>query len=282
MSRFEAGLPAGTAFLVVARRQSGSTFYVLVNDIDGSEIDGRIANSKVHVDGRDYVHGDKYALAVADIADWLVTYPDRPEEGNLLGKYLLLRQDGLVSGPCDPYDSEFQHFRFFEMEYSFVPPDPKEWEVSGKTNSQDILMQQGRNDPNKYNAVYATHYEVPVLKTDPEMIDYVFRKSRGDDFGDPERYTLLKHDISPYTGQEARCARSHQVVEDRQALLSEETRERGLMIVEHLQLVCIHPRIINIAVVITYIHSYLPGRRDPEVDEKADRVFKSLAFKTRN
>ena len=281
VSRFEAGLPAGTDFVVVARRRSGSTFYVLVNDIDGSQIDGRIANPKVHVDGRDFVHGDKYALATTDIADWLITYPDRPEEGNLLGKYLLLRQDGLVSGPCDPYGSEFRHFRFFEMEYSFVPPDPKGWEVSSEANGHDFLMQQGRNDPNKFNAVYAMHFDVPVFKTDQEMIDSISR-SKSDDFGNPKRYTLLKHDVAADTAHEARCVRSIQVVEDKQALLSEETRERGLMIVEHLQLACIHPRIDTMAVAITYLHTHPPGRRDPEVDEKADTVFKSLAFKTRN
>ncbi|NNJ97260.1 MAG: hypothetical protein HKP12_08870 [Gammaproteobacteria bacterium] len=74
------------------------------------------------VRGQAHAAGDTIELAIADVVDWLISYDDRPEKGNLLGKYMLMRQDVLMSGPCDPQHREFKHFRLFRSDYSFVPP----------------------------------------------------------------------------------------------------------------------------------------------------------------
>jgi hypothetical protein len=77
------------------------------------------------------------------------------------------------------------------------------------------------------------------------------------------------------------CAVSRQTVADRQAALAD-SGETGLLIRESRTLVCVHPVETDIAVVVNYSHRYLPGNRDPEFVSKADEVFASIAFKTRN
>jgi hypothetical protein len=282
--RFDAGLPPKTIFAVVARDDCGAHFYVGVDAIDATMVHGQISDDR-HVCGRLYEKGGKISMDRADLVDWLVIYPDRPEEGNLTGKYLLLRQDGLASGACDPQDPEFQHFRFFEMEYSFVPPDPKGWKVRGKEvvsgmGLVDFTMQEDGDSPNEVNTLYAARYESPSFATDKEFVEKL-KEVEKKNLGDPDRYTLLEHDVADDTVHEARCARSHQVIEDRQALLSK-SGDRGPMIREILSLWCVHPLMETTIVGITYTHRYQPGYRNPEFTERADTVFKSLAFKTRN
>ena len=275
---FNAGLPPDTHFGVAGFSDAKRNFWVEVTGVEGDRIDGSISVEHVVVNGRDYTRGDKFGLTKAEIVDWLIVYPDRPEEGNWLGRYLLLRQDDLVSGACNPYDPEFQHFRFIAMEYSFVPPNPERWSVPKKKSERlDMQLEQYGEGPHEHNMMYSIHFKDPVFQTEQEMIDFL--KAGKDDFGDPDRYTLLKRDIEAYSGHQTKCVRSQQVVEDKQALLSDETRERGLMIVEHLQLVCIHPRIPTMAVGLTYVHAHQPDHRDPQVDEKVDAIFESLAFR---
>jgi hypothetical protein len=275
---FKAGLPQGTFFYVVARKDNERHFIVEVNDIDGSRINGRIL-STAQVNGRQYNRGDEYSLDMEDIVDWIVIYPDRPEEGNLLGKYMLLIQDGLISGPCDPQDSEFQHFRLFRENYSFVPPSDAGWDLRGKNPFAEVGLQKEGDSPNELNTIYAVRYKVPLFKTDQELVTMT-KESEEKNLGEPERYTLKEHTVTPYKEKETKCAVSHQVIEDKKALLAK-SGERGPMIREILSLVCVHPRELNTAVTLTYSHRYQPGHRDSEFMDKSNTIFKSLAFKTR-
>ena len=95
---------------------------------------------------------------------------------------------------------------------------------------------------------------------------------------DPNRYTLKEHTVTAYTKKETKCALSHQVIEDKKALLAK-SGERGPMIKEILSLVCVHPRQWDTAVNLTYSHRYQPGHRDSEFIDKANTIFESLAFK---
>ena len=277
--RFDAGLPPETLFVVVAFSDYGTTEYVFVDATDATQINGLMYRDS-RVNGRRYDRGDRISLDITDVVDWLIQYPDRPEEGNLTGKYMLLRQDGLAHGACNPQDSEFQHFRFFAWEYSFVPPGVEGWEADGQTNDADMSMQEKGDSPNELNTLYANGYSAPAFATDQEFIDKIIEVEKKN-LGDPARYTLFEHRVAAYTEHETRCVRSHQVIEDNQALLSK-SGERGPMTREILSLACVHPRMNTMVVGITYSHRYQPGHRDPAFTEKADTVFKSLAFKIRN
>jgi hypothetical protein len=49
-----------------------------------------------------YAPGDNISVNKSEIVDWYIIHKDRPAEGNMIGKYLLLKQDGLAAGTCDP------------------------------------------------------------------------------------------------------------------------------------------------------------------------------------
>lgn len=277
--RYDAKLePSATLFVMI--RTSGPddhppNFYVEVTKVEDAKIHGRIASDGVIVDGRRYRRGKKFTLTVTDIIDWLFIYPDRPEEGNLLGKYMLLRQDGLVSGPCDPLHSEFQHFRLFREEYSFVPPTGSTWRLYGKGPEWDMTMQEHGIGPDEANTVYAVRYEVPIFTTDQELVDLTIEAEKKN-LGDPSRYTLKEHEVVAYTEVNARCALSRQLIDDNAAL--RRTGERTPMIREVMSLVCVHPSKRNMAINLAYSHRYQDGHRDPGFTDRAKAVFQSLAF----
>lgn len=72
--------------------ENNATFYTDVTNVYESYLLGRVLRSQ-RVRGQAYAAGDTIELAIADVVDWLISYDDRPEKGNLLGKYMLMRQD---------------------------------------------------------------------------------------------------------------------------------------------------------------------------------------------
>ncbi len=277
--RHNAGLEPETTLYVMFRTSGPDdhppNFYVQVKKVEGAKIHGKIASDGVILDGRRFRRGKKFTLTVSDIIDWLVIYPDRPEEGNLLGKYLLLRQDGLVSGPCDPLNSEFQHFRLFREDYSFVPPSGQTWRLYGRNSESDMTMQEHGAGPDEANTVFVARYEVPALSTVQELVNLTIEAERKN-LGDPNRYTLKEHEVNAYTEKDAICSLSRQVIYDNAAL--KRTGERTPMIREIMSLVCVHPSKKNMAINLSFSHRYHAERRDPDFIEKATAVFQSLAF----
>ncbi len=88
--RYLAGLPQGETFFVttVVRDSAGrfEQIFILVDQIDGNVVKGRIASEILAVDG--YRHGQPHTFHEADIVDWLISKPDGSEEGNFVGKFL--------------------------------------------------------------------------------------------------------------------------------------------------------------------------------------------------
>lgn len=274
--RFKAGLPPNTSFIVVARNDQKRHFYMKVNAVDESQIQGRIDSSE-RVKQRPYDAGDKLSLDLTDIVDWLIIYPDRPEEGNLTGKYLLMREDGLMSGPCNPQHSEFQHFRLFLESYSFVPPSEAAWRMRGRDANFDAsLATVATGGMNEVNTIYTVRYKTPIFKTDQELINKITETEKKN-IGDPDRVALLDHKVTAYKEKETRCVLSHQVIEDKNALL-DKSGKRGLMNREILSLVCVHPKKQDTVVALSYSHRYHPGKKDTMFPNKANNVFQSLAF----
>ena len=288
LSRYESGLPEGAVLKAIVFDDEKITSQVTVWTVDGNLIHGRI--SRMHtIKGKLYAPGDNISINKADVVDWYIIHQDRPAEGNMIGKYLLLKQDGLAAGACDPHDIEFQRFRFFAQDYSFVPPGTAAWEMRLPREGEDMLMLEKGPGPDELNTLSSTRYRFPLINSNQELVDVTrgFMEYTPDD---PDRYTLIKHEIVPYKKKAtipvnfnslARCVVSRQVIADKQALLLE-SREKGTLIRETQTLVCVHPTETDRAVVLNYSHRYQPGSRDPEFISKARRVFESIAFKTRN
>jgi len=281
-------LPPETSLSVTVRGcilcGAAQQFSVYVDSFQGDQIVGRVAGVNgfnVVVDGGNYEPGDTYSLTTQDIVDWTIEYRDRPQEGNLLGKYLLLQQDGLVSEPCDPQHDEFQHFRLFRDTYSFVPPNGPRWYLKGKhyvgNMPMDMSMQQEGVTPYELNTLSAMRLgETPFYATEQALVDMLTETYR-QSFANTSRYTTIEHEVTAYTRLDAKCALLHRVLEDARALLSA-SGERGPMIREIMELTCVHPSASDLVVQFTYSHRYQDGFRNPEFVDQANRVFQSLAF----
>ena len=154
---------------------------------------------------------------------------------------------------------------------------------------QDMVMLEKGVSPNELNTLSSTRYRFPLINSSQKLVDTTrgFMEYAPED---PDRYTLIEHEIVQYTKKAkmrsnfnslAMCVVSRQVIADKQALLLE-SGEQGTLIRETQTLVCVHPTERDRAVVLNYSHRYQPGKRDPEFTNKAQRVFESIAFKTRN
>ena len=288
LRRFERGLPDGTDFRVIFFDDEKFTGQVSVWLTEGDLVEGRLSNLHT-IKGKPYAPGEVISVNKSDVVDWYIIHRDRPAEGNMIGKYLLLKQDGLAAGDCDPHDIEFQRFRFFAPDYSFVPPGAGDWEMRLPREGQDMLMLEQGGSPNELNTLSSTRYQFPIINSHQQLVDTT-REVMEYRPADSERYALIEHEIEPYAKKEttpvtfnslALCAVSRQTISDKLALLAE-SGERGLLIRESRTLVCVHPSESDMAVVLNYSHRYQPGNRDPEFINKANMVFESIAFKTRN
>ena len=288
LSRYESGLPEGAELKAIVFDDEKYTAQVTVWTVDGTLIHGRL--TRMHtIKGKLYGPGDNISINKSEVVDWYIIHQDRPAEGNMIGKYLLLKQDGLAAGACDPHAIEFQRFRFFAQDYSFVPPGTDGWKMRVPREGEDMLMLEKGPGPDELNTLSSTRYRFPFINSNQELVDTTrgFMEYAPED---PDRYTLIEHEIVPYKKKAtipvnfnslAMCVVSRQVIADKQALLLD-SAEKGTLIRETQTLVCVHPTERDRAVVLNYSHRYQPGNRDPEFISKARRVFESIAFKTRN
>ena len=288
LGRYENGLPEGAELKAIVFDDEKYTSQVTVWTVEDNLIHGRISRRHT-IEGKLYAPGDNISINKSDVVNWYSIHQDRPAEGNMIGKYLLLKQDGLAAGACDPHDIEFQRFRIFAQDYSFVPPGTEGWEMRVPQEGQDMLMLEKGPGPNEVNTLSSTRYKFPLINSQQELVDTT-RGFMGYTPEDPDRFTITEHEIVPYTKKQtmpvnfnslAMCVVSRQVGVDTQALLLE-SGEQGTMLRETQTLVCVHPIERDRAVVLNYSHRYQPGNRDPEFLNKARQVFESIAFKTRN
>jgi hypothetical protein len=277
VDRFHAGLPPGTDFLVVARDGPYQQYYVRVDQIVDDVIYGHM-DSNVFVSGRGYAKGDSYNLSSSEIVDWLISYPDRPEEGNLAGKYIVRLDDGLVSGPCDAQHPELTRFRVYQPGYSFMPPVTEGWVLKEGDRNADVGSQRIDDSLDMIDTVFSDRMRVRKRSagmTIQEFADYIEEIER-ENLGDPDRYTLLEHAVTPLTGQDKRCVTARQVIEDREALSP--SGGRSLKIREIMELVCFHPGDDRTLVRLSYVHTHPVGQGRAEFQDQAFAMFDTLSF----
>jgi hypothetical protein len=275
--RFQNGLPDGGNFYAIVFNDQEGTSYIEVDSSASGLIRGYV-NFGNSIKGEVYAAGDSIILDQSDLIDWSITYPDRPADGNLLSKYILLKQDGLAAGDCDPTDIELQHYRYFSVNYSFAPPGTDSWELGEPGDGVDVMMQEKDEDLDEIYTISSARYRIPLTNSDQQLIKQVRTLWNYDDEAGV-RYNVVKLEADTFTKKEARCARAQHTVEDKEALLAA-SGKRGLMITDVQTLLCVHPAVKQLAVVLNYSHLHHPGKRDSEFIIKADKVFESLAFTT--
>jgi hypothetical protein len=277
-NRFRDGLPDGGVFYAIVFNDQKGSSYIEVDSSDNGLIRGyvKFGNS---IKGETYTTGNYIVLPQSDLIDWSITYLNRPADGNLLSKYILLKQDGLVKGDCDPVDAELQHYRYFSVSYSFIPPGTDGWKLGDPGEFRDMIMQEKDKDRDETNTITSSRHRIPSNISDQEMLVLVRRFG---EYGSEEgvRFNLIKLEADAYTKPETRCARARHIVEDKEALFAK-SGKRGFMIRDVETLLCVHPVGKQLAIVLNYSHLHHPGKRDAEFSNKADKVFESLAFTTR-
>jgi hypothetical protein len=275
--RFQKGLPEGGTFYAIVFNDQEVTSYIEVDSSDSSLIRGYV-NFGNSIKGEVYDTGDTIILDQSDLVDWSITYLDRPADGNLLSKYILLKQDGLATGDCNPADTELQHYRYFSVNYSFVPSGTDGWELGEPGEGIDVIMQEKDEDLDEINTISSARYRIPSTNSDQQLIKLV--RTFGN-YGDEEgvRYNVVKLEADTYIKKETRCVRAQHTVEDKEALLAK-SGKRGFMIKDVQTLLCVHPVGKQVAVVLNYSHRHHPGKRDAEFIDQANKVFESLAFTT--
>jgi hypothetical protein len=273
--RFHDGLPEGGIFYAIVFNDQKGTSYIEVDSSDRGLIRGYV-NFGNSIKGEVYDTGDYIILAQSDLVDWSITYLDRPADGNLLSKYILLKQDGLATGDCDPADTELQHYRYFSVNYSFVPPGTDGWELGEPGEGVDVIMEEKHEDLDEIYTISSARYRISSTNSDQQLIEQV--RTFGN-YGNEEgiRYNVVKLEADTYTKKGTRCARAQHTVEDKNAPLAK-SGKRGLMIKDAQTLLCVHPVGKQVAVVLNYSHLHHPGKRDSEFINKANKVFESLAF----
>jgi hypothetical protein len=282
IERFEAAGRKDSSFHIMVRRARPEdrppNYFITYRGHDGDRIEGKVATDGVVVDGRRYRRGKKLVVDSADVMDWVIIHPDRPEEGNLIGRYLLLRQDDLLEGPCDAEHPELVRSRIFRETFSFAPPTGFDWILRGGLNDLELSLFRAGGTAEDLHSIFVGRYaDCDACRSPDELVATLasFVETGGGE--QPAGFRLQDYDVAPYPSDRAVCARlaftslaagvqlpDGQVVEQ--------------VIREIAEIACVHPSAAAEGLTLGYIHHYVPGARDPELDERIEALFASLAF----
>jgi hypothetical protein len=152
----------------------------------------------------------------------------------------------------------------FQNAYSFMPPDEPGWRVAARNAHQLAFARPGAS-PDETFAIQGRIFRLPAWATGEEFVELI-RKGLAEQAADP-RYTPIRHDVIAELSAKETCARSHFV-----------TQDKGVLILEVRTRSCAHPKNRDYAVTLVYSHRYPPGRPDPRLAEKAERLFSSVEY----
>lgn len=161
--------------------------------------------------------------------------------------------------------------RVAQQGYSFLPPAEPGWVEALRNPSRVMLGKFGEN-PDETFAIQALVTRAPEKGSGSELIRFVREEQERD--VDPKRHRVLKHEVIATTQNGAHCARSYIASEDNAA--RKRSARAGIMLIDALSLTCRHPKNSAILITITYSHRFYPENQDPELAEKAARVFHTL------
>jgi len=154
-----------------------------------------------------------------------------------------------------------------------MPLNEPGWLIGARNSYQLALLKRGE-EPEGTLAIQATLVKLPAFTTDEELARLVKERQAQDT--DPQRFTVMTHDVTAYSQQGTACVKSHMVTEDHMAVKRSGTP--GDMVLEALTLTCPHPTDQRVGVNVTYSQRSYPAQRDPAFLEKATSVLQSIEF----
>jgi hypothetical protein len=257
-------------------------FFLNVRKVEEGSIAGRIATDGVVVDGRRYRLGKKFTADISSVIDWLIVHEDRPEEGNLLGRYLLLRQDGLMSGPCDPSHRELRRSRIFRETYSFAPPEKFNWKLRGGLNDLEVSLFKPDSTGSDMHAAFVGRYSsCELCENSDDIVNNLKSLVESKEIVDAKGFALTSYEVMSFDHPQASCAELRLISKGRD-LESQQSGQQVIVTREILEIACIHPWKKDEGITLGYIHHYVTGARDPDLDSRVAELFESLAFSRLN
>jgi len=157
--------------------------------------------------------------------------------------------------------------RISQKGYSLVPLNEKGWLIAGRNAYQIALVKRGES-PDETFAIQALPFRLPTFKTHEEFVT-IIKEGQAKDT-DPQRFKIVKQEVTDYLMKGTDCVKSHMITEDHSAVKI--SGKSGKMLLEALTLTCAHPKDNNVGISIIYSQRYYPGQRDAAFVEKATRV----------
>ncbi len=161
--------------------------------------------------------------------------------------------------------------RIFKEGYSLMPLNEEGW-ILGPRNETAMALAKRGSAPDETHAIRSFIKPLPKLNVDEDFV--VFAESAVK-MESATRYEVLKHATQRDNANGQECVKVRDLLKDFQARKT--TKNPEPMILDSLYWVCKHPDGKN-AVIIGYSDRYYAGHEDPAFDQKAETVFRGLAF----
>jgi len=172
--------------------------------------------------------------------------------------------------------SKFDKPLHFELRgFSIAAPaaveGEKPWGVAKRTPDLLILGKPGEFESEVFT-VQAVVIGLPALPSPDALLQHV--KAAQQRELDPQRFRMLKHELSLFPVDGESCALSHVEAADR--AIPGTTGPTANMMLETLTLTCAHPKDRNTGINVTYSHHYFPEDKDPRFVEQGSAILRGL------
>jgi len=154
-----------------------------------------------------------------------------------------------------------------------MPLNEKGWFIVGRDAYEIALAKRGENQDETF-AIQAKPFMLPTFNTHEEFA-HLIKESQADDIN-PQRFNIIKQEVTDYQMKGTDCVKSHLITEDNAAVKISSRPDN--MLLEALTLTCALPIEKSIGISFIYSQRYYPGQGDPSFVEKAASVLNSIEF----
>ncbi len=157
--------------------------------------------------------------------------------------------------------------------FSLLPPAESGWIVAHRSPHQLALAKRGDHLDESY-AIQVVMLQLPIFNTDEQFAQYVTQGTKKDT--DESRFKNSHYETTIVNGISGNCIKTLSTTEDTQAQKQSSSTES--MILEIIQFTCKHPSNNTVGVNFGYSHRYYAGNADPNLNSKAEMIFKNFNF----
>ena len=155
--------------------------------------------------------------------------------------------------------------RISQKGYSLVPLKGEGWLI-GMPNPDQLTLSKRGETPDETFAIQGLLVKLPPFADTEELVLFVGKDSQRRRT-DPERFRMIRHEVSAQQQKGAACARSYALSEDVAPV--KQSERAGNLFFETLTITCAHPRNPSIGVNVCYSHRWYVEHRDPRFVEKS-------------